>query len=314
MKAKFESHFIKRQNTIFERAKFNRRVQHKGKSVDDFIIDLYSLAEHCQYRQLHDEMVRDRIVVGIKDSKLSEKLQMDNELTLEKAISLARNSESIKQQQTTVRSDQLIEPQIEQIKGSRRRSVNADKLVSNTYKGKEPRAAGANSCTRCGQIPTHAKTNCPAREAECHKCKKKGHFKAFCRTKASVNQLSANTHEQEDTFLGSIDIVTDSSKPWITDILVNGESLQFKVDTGADVTIIPVKSYSEIRDGTLSLPDKTLSGPIQCSLRVHGQFLATLQAGDKITKQNVYVVQDLNRAPCNRSFTSCFIYRTNKGQ
>ena len=228
--------------------------------MDDFILDL---AEHCQYGQLHDEMVRDRIVVGIKDSKLSEKLQMDNELTLEKAISLARNSKSIKQQQTMVRSDQLIEPQIEQIKGSRRRSVNADKLVSNSYKGKQPRAAGANSCTRCGQIPTHAKTNCPAREAECHKCKKKG---AFCRTKASVNQLSANTHEQEDTFLGSIDTVTDSSKPWITDILVNDESLQFEVDTGADVTVIPVKSYSEIRDGPLSLPDKTLSGLTQCSL------------------------------------------------
>ena len=59
-------------------------------------------------------MVCDRIVVCIKDSKLSEKLQTDNGLTLEKAISLAKNSESVKQQQTTVRSNQLIEPQIEQ--------------------------------------------------------------------------------------------------------------------------------------------------------------------------------------------------------
>ena len=133
------------------------------------MIDLYSLAEHCQYGQLHDEMVRDRIVVGIKDSKLSEKLQMDNELTLEKAISLARNSESIKQQQTTVRSDLLTEPHIEQIKGSSHKAIT-NKLVSNTYKGKQPRGAGANSCTRCGQVPTHTKTNCPAREAVCHKC------------------------------------------------------------------------------------------------------------------------------------------------
>ena len=118
VKAKFESHFIKRRNTIFERARFNRRVQQEGESVDDFITDLYSLAEHCQYGRLHDEMVRDRIVVGIKDSKLSEKLQMDNELTLEKAISLARNSESVKQQQSTLKTDLLMEPKIEQIKGS----------------------------------------------------------------------------------------------------------------------------------------------------------------------------------------------------
>ena len=62
------------------------------------------------------------------------------------------------------------------------------------------------------------------------------------------------------------------------------------------MTVIPVKSYSEVRDDPLTLPDKTLSGPTQCSLKVQGQFLATLRRGDKITKQNVYVVQQLNRA------------------
>ena len=210
---KFESHFIKRQNTIFERAKFNRREQEE-ESVDDFIIDLYSLAEHCQYGRLHNEMVRDRIVVGIKDSKLSEKLQMDNELTLEKAISLARNSESAKQQQSTIRTDLLTESKIEQIKGSSHKRVYTGKsVISNTYKSKQPRANDANSCTRCGQTPAHAKTNCPAREAVCHKCKKKGHFKAYCRSKASVNQLSAITKDDEDAFLGAIDIVTGCSKP-----------------------------------------------------------------------------------------------------
>ena len=118
VKAKFESHYIKRQNTILERARYNRRVQQEGEFMDDFIIDLYSLAEHCQYGRLHNEMVQDRIVVGIKDSKLSEKLQMDNKLTSEKAISLARNSESVKQQQSTLRTDLLMELNIELIKGS----------------------------------------------------------------------------------------------------------------------------------------------------------------------------------------------------
>ena len=130
----------------------------------------------------------------------------------------------------------------------------------------------------------------------CHRCKKKGHFKAYCRSKASVNQLSANTTNDEDVFLGAIDTVTGCSKPWITDILLNDELFQFKVDTGADVTVIPEKSYSETRDGPLSVPDKTLSGPIQCSLKVQGQFLATHQRGNRVTKQNVYVVQELNRA------------------
>ena len=74
VKEKFEAHFVKRRNTIFERAKFNKRRQEEAETVDDFITDVYALAEHCGYGDLHDEMVRDRIVVGIRDSRLSEKL------------------------------------------------------------------------------------------------------------------------------------------------------------------------------------------------------------------------------------------------
>ena len=118
VKDKFDSHFVKRRNVIFERAKFNRRVQQEGEPVDDFIIDLYSLAEHCDYGQLHDQMVRDRIVVGIRDSKLSEKLQMGSKLTLEKATAMARQSESIKLQQRTVRNDLLREAQIELVRSN----------------------------------------------------------------------------------------------------------------------------------------------------------------------------------------------------
>ena len=34
---KFNSHFIKRRNVIFDRAKFNSRSQQEGESVEDFI-------------------------------------------------------------------------------------------------------------------------------------------------------------------------------------------------------------------------------------------------------------------------------------
>lgn len=66
VKNKFDSHFVKPRNVIFERAKFNSRKQEPGESVDTFITTLYTLAEHCNYGTLHDEMVRDRIVVGIR--------------------------------------------------------------------------------------------------------------------------------------------------------------------------------------------------------------------------------------------------------
>ena len=58
VKERFERHFIKRQNVVFERACFNNRRQQEGESIDDFITDLFRLAEHCSYGTLHDELVR----------------------------------------------------------------------------------------------------------------------------------------------------------------------------------------------------------------------------------------------------------------
>ena len=82
VKEKFEDHFIKKRNVIYERARFSSCKQ-EGEPVDLFITDLHALAEHCDYKDLHDEMIRDRIVVGLKDAPLSEKLQLDSKLTLE---------------------------------------------------------------------------------------------------------------------------------------------------------------------------------------------------------------------------------------
>ena len=67
--------------------------------MDVFITTLYTLASRCEYGALHDEMIRDRIVVGISNPALSEKMQLDDKLTLEKASKLARESEAVKKQQ-----------------------------------------------------------------------------------------------------------------------------------------------------------------------------------------------------------------------
>ena len=61
----FQNHLMKRRNPIFERVKFNQRKQEEGESVDSSITTLYSLAKHCDYGALHDQMIRDRLVVGL---------------------------------------------------------------------------------------------------------------------------------------------------------------------------------------------------------------------------------------------------------
>ena len=90
---KFDQFFKVRRNTIFERARFNRRNQQADESAEQYITVLYSLADNCDYGEFKDQIIRDRLVVGIRDNSLSERLQMDAELTLEKAMKTIRQRE-----------------------------------------------------------------------------------------------------------------------------------------------------------------------------------------------------------------------------
>ncbi|UYV81368.1 hypothetical protein LAZ67_20000963, partial [Cordylochernes scorpioides] len=95
----FDSHFCVRKNIIYERAKFNSRIQEDREPVDEFITSLYKLADSCEFEGLHEQLIRDRIVVGVRDKALSERMQLDSELTLEKAVKMVRQQEAVRQQQ-----------------------------------------------------------------------------------------------------------------------------------------------------------------------------------------------------------------------
>lgn len=102
---KFDRFFQVRRNVIFERAKFNRRNQLPGESVEQYITELCSLVETCEYGDLTEDMLRDRIVVGIRDVAIAKRLQLDAELTLEKAKRLVRQNEAVQDNQRQLKGD-----------------------------------------------------------------------------------------------------------------------------------------------------------------------------------------------------------------
>ena len=104
VKEKLIAYFNARRNVIYERAKFNSRVQHSGEPIDNFLTSLYSLAQSCSFGQLKEELIRDRVVVVILDKPLSERLQLDPTLTLARVVELVRNTEIMKKQQETLHS------------------------------------------------------------------------------------------------------------------------------------------------------------------------------------------------------------------
>ena len=96
---KLDGFFQVHKNVILERARFNRRNQHEGEPVEEYITCLYNLVDNCQYGDLKAEMIRDRLVVGIRDSSLLEHLQMDTALTLEKANTAICQREAVQEHQ-----------------------------------------------------------------------------------------------------------------------------------------------------------------------------------------------------------------------
>ena len=146
---RYDAYFVKKRNVIYERAKFNLRKQEDGEPVDNFVTSLYSLVQYCNFGD-HDEMIRDRLVVGLRDANLSEKLHLDSELTLEKAIAIARQSESVKLQQATVRGEQnIVNMELEAVSAKQCLS----KLQSQSGGTRSP---SGKQCFRCGRFPPHA--------------------------------------------------------------------------------------------------------------------------------------------------------------
>lgn len=114
----------------------------------------------------------------------------------------------------------------------------------------------------------------------------------------SVNEV----HEEEDSiFLGSF---AADDEPWMADIDINDQTVPFKIDTGADVTIIPYSVFQEMykhkNPPTRLKPRKPLLGPGNSPLDVAGFVGMLLRKGEEEMKDDVYVVRHLQKALLGR--------------
>ena len=297
VKDKLDAHFVARRNIIFERAKFNQRQQEVGESADSFHTALHCLAEFCGYDALHDDMVRDRLVVGLRDKRLSEQLQMDPELTLEKAINKARTSEQVKKQLEMLKTNFKAEASSTQLDSmhawQRGSSKQSNEQSRQTFHKKT--LDRQTQCNRCGDTRGHHPQQCPAREAVCNQCRHKGHYARVCKTKKKlgvhVAAVSEEDSDEDVAFLSSVE--STGASPWMTEVKVDNHKAVFKIDTGADVTAIPAKLYTQGQFSKLSRATKILYGPGGTALKVNGKFTATLSKVNKSTEEEVYVVDGL---------------------
>lgn len=90
--------------------------------------------------------------------------------------------------------------------------------------------------------------------------------------------------------LGSIVLHNvDSRRARYIDLPVNGHPAEFKIDSGAKVSVVSPSFTGQLR--VLDDAEGKVLGPGEQSLHLVGTFKATLQWGDKSTVQTLYVVE-----------------------
>ena len=95
---KLTLYFEPKKNTFYERFICNSTVQESSECFDIFVNRLRKNASSCDFGDLEDEMIRDRIVIGVRDNEQRARLLLEADLTLERTLTSCRTSELAQEQ------------------------------------------------------------------------------------------------------------------------------------------------------------------------------------------------------------------------
>ena len=230
--------------------------QQDGEPVDRFVMRMRVLAKKCNYGNeaaIEDHLI-DQFIIGAKCDAVRKKLldQDPSTLNLKTCLQYAQTYEST----------------ASQLHHMQQASVSAVKAqVKNNHRqkdGKKSRAShNVKTCGWCGG-GTHDRSKCPAKDAECGKCKKIGHYARVCRsekhqskkkTSENFSNVNANTSPQELALEElQFDIIGTKDRQR-TEAFANVRIVPYpgrythlhgKVDTGAQGNILPLRVYRQI--------------------------------------------------------------------
>ncbi|UYV61423.1 hypothetical protein LAZ67_1004790 [Cordylochernes scorpioides] len=306
----FDSHFCVRKNIIYERAKFNSRIQEDREPVDEFITSLYKLADSCEFEGLHEQLIRDRIVVGVRDKALSERMQLDSELTLEKAVKMVQQQEAVRQQQVDLQRPSTSQ-KVNQAKFNSKKQSPKQQQQSSRKKDKS--AKTRSRCPKCGGFTHREGQACRAEGQRCNLCSKTGHFANCCPDKqAKTAEVKAVSELDEELgFLLEVSALEDSSnldddegecrRRWTAEIQVNGKQVKFKLDSQADVTCVPLCLFKKIMgQQRLVESDINIRAAEFSELQTVGMFISALRNGNYEIKEKIYVIRRLSEPLLSR--------------
>ena len=88
------NHFMPQKHLLFERVKFGFANQTEHETIDQYVVRLCQLAESCEFEGLCESLIRDRLVIGTRDSSTRDRLLRERPVPrLTRCIEALRASE-----------------------------------------------------------------------------------------------------------------------------------------------------------------------------------------------------------------------------
>ena len=241
---KLEDFCIGKTNVIFERYKFNRREQQEGEMIESFVAGLRTLVKTCNFGSLEESLIRDRIVVGVRDHQIRKRLLQESELTLQKCIDICSSYEC------TAKHLKEMKP-VEEVSGVSKRSKpppkkNGARKNNLPTKQIDTKDDEMNSCKFCGKDHVKRKESCPAWGKNCKICQKPNHFAVKCKTRKSVQTVEVDSDSEEEDYVLSVTSETAYPKRLFATMELNKTRIKFQLDCGATVNVLPAALYKVV--------------------------------------------------------------------
>ena len=131
------NYFLPKRNVVYERYVFNSCIQTPEKTVDGYVNRLRKLASSCQFGTLTEEIISDRLVIGIQDTSIKARLLREKDLSLDKPLDMCKSSE--------ITNKQLKSLQHESKQSNEELHLVQDKSKTKT---KKPRPSNSNKITK----------------------------------------------------------------------------------------------------------------------------------------------------------------------
>ena len=282
---KFEGHAIGKVNETMERYMFYKRSQQEGEDFENFLTDIRTLSQTCQFCEgCKNSMIRDRIVLGLYDNDTRAELLKIRQLTLDRSIDICRAAQSASSNNKMLRPD----------------AVHIVKERRSKMRGKEKKQ----ECRFCGYTHVMRKEKCPAYGKKCGRCGELNHFASKCpekershfekrgreeershferkshrtRRDREVNQVEDQSLSTESSYSETDDLewlnaVSANSKKMVKcKMIVEDQEVTFQIDTGASVNMIPARYAINVQpySGTLRMWNNSTHKPMgACRLTV----------------------------------------------